>query len=492
MKVFIFKIVICVLMIPGLAMIPLGCAKRNPQQDLLKEYRKTLERQKIASAREEQEALKRVPEMTAEEHEKLGDQYLSQGNLDYAYIQYDKALRLSPNQTRIRYKMGRLFLEKGLLEEAKREFQEILNVNPRHALTHEGMGRVCIKMGSYSDAEKSFLRAIQLDPKLPQAHNFLGIIYDQKGQFDAAITQYRAAISLTPNAGELFNNLGMSLFLKGDYEKAVKAFSEGSRIDPSSTKICNNLALAFYKLGKEKETFEAFKKGGDEASAHYNLGCLYMKEERHKEAIQAFEKAIEARPGFYSSAYENVKRIQAGMEKSPGPKAVGDSTLREGSNSLEKPVPLEAVKSNVPERVNAETRKAANPKVAVAPPSRPHPPEEEVKQFFARYIDRYVRKDIEGFLSFFSSKAIQNRKDGMEGIRKTYTNFFNQSRELQYRLEELSIEDYQNGLEVKAGYEVNQTLKKGGERKVWKGQGRWFLAKEEGRFKIISLDYQHN
>jgi hypothetical protein len=134
----------------------------------------------------------------------------------------------------------------------------------------------------------------------------------------------------------------------------------------------------------------------------------------------------------------------------------------------------------------------AKTKVAILPPARLHPPEEEVKQFFASYIDCYVRKDMEGFLSFFSSRAIQNRKDGMEGIRKIYTNFFNQSRELRYRLEELKIDVHKSGLEVKARYEVNQTLEKGGVKKVWKGQGRWFLEKEDGKFKIISLDYQHD
>ena len=87
------------LIIPGMIVIQMGCSKKNPQQDTLKEYRKMLERQKTASAKEEQEALKKIPEMTAEGYERLGDQYVSQGNIATAFIQYDKALRLDPNQT---------------------------------------------------------------------------------------------------------------------------------------------------------------------------------------------------------------------------------------------------------------------------------------------------------------------------------------------------------------------------------------------------------
>lgn len=48
---------------------------KNPQQDTLKEYRKMMERQKAPSLKEEQEALKRIPEMTPESYEKLGDSY---------------------------------------------------------------------------------------------------------------------------------------------------------------------------------------------------------------------------------------------------------------------------------------------------------------------------------------------------------------------------------------------------------------------------------
>jgi ketosteroid isomerase-like protein len=117
--------------------------------------------------------------------------------------------------------------------------------------------------------------------------------------------------------------------------------------------------------------------------------------------------------------------------------------------------------------------------------------EDEVKKFFNTYIERYHRMDIEGFLSLFSPKAIQNKKDGPEGIRKTYTDFFNQGKEVRYRIQDMKIEIYQNVVEVRAHYEIEQILKMGGKKKVWRGQIQWILGKENGVLKIISLDYQH-
>lgn len=117
--------------------------------------------------------------------------------------------------------------------------------------------------------------------------------------------------------------------------------------------------------------------------------------------------------------------------------------------------------------------------------------EEEVRGFFAEYIDRYTKKDIHGFLSVFSSKAIQNQKDGLEAIKNIYSRFLNQSDELRYHLEDMKIEIYQNVVEVKARYKLDQVLEKQGSEKIWRGDIRWVLIREGGALKIISLDYRH-
>ena len=117
--------------------------------------------------------------------------------------------------------------------------------------------------------------------------------------------------------------------------------------------------------------------------------------------------------------------------------------------------------------------------------------EEEVQQFFSNYVFQYNRRDIDGFLSFFSSKAVQNQRDGLSEIRSIYTKFFDESRELRYALEGMKTEIYQNRIEVKAHFRIDQMLKKPKQEKVWNGNIRWVLGKEGGALKIISLDYQN-
>ena len=125
---------------------------------------------------------------------------------------------------------------------------------------------------------------------------------------------------------------------------------------------------------------------------------------------------------------------------------------------------------------------------------------EEVRQFLELYKTRYTRKDIDGFLSLFSPKAVQNGRAGFNEIRKIYSDFFDQSQELRYYLTDTRIEIYQEVLIfglfyesaalVEARYEVDQILNKKGKKKVWTGDARWILVREDGAPKILCLDFK--
>ena len=184
-----------------------------------------------------------------------------------------------------------------------------------------------------------------------------------------------------------------------------------------------------------------------------------------------------------------------------------EGPAKEEPKPVIEPVPQVVTKTEAPVRVEKEVPKEVPrevPKEATGATLHPGKKlavkteeekwlakEEEVKQFFSSYVDQYHRKDIDGFLSFFSSQAVQNQKDGLEGIRSIYTKFFDQSQELRYRVEGMKVEIYENAVEVKARFRVDQTLKKRGEKKVWTGTIRWVLVKEDGALKIISLNYQN-
>ena len=73
------------------------------------------------------------------------------------------------------------------------------------------------------------------------------------------------------------------------------------------------MAIGLIKLERYPEAFESFKKANDEATAYYNLGCLYMAGGRTKEAVESFEKAVEMKPGFYVQAHQKMKKAREAL-----------------------------------------------------------------------------------------------------------------------------------------------------------------------------------
>lgn len=305
-----------------LAISVFGCSSSGSMKSLFKEndYEKMLKMQK-----ERQNALKNeaeklpdnLPQMTEEGYEKLGDYHLSQGNMEMAYIQYQRALQLEPEQTRVRYKLGRLYLKRGLHAEAETEFRKILSKTPDYAFAYDGLGQVNFKRGNLKESEENFRKAIKLDGELWQSYFYLGIILDRRRDFNDAIKEYKRASLLKPDNADILNNLAISYYFSGDYESAVKSLNEAVQIrSPRRATYYNNLGIALCKLGKYGKALDAFKKSGDDAIAYNNIGYILMKDGKYDEAIKVFEKALDMNSTFYIKAHENLLNAEAALKTS--------------------------------------------------------------------------------------------------------------------------------------------------------------------------------
>ena len=313
--------------------LPWGCAPKNHpnMKDWSLEqgrYENIMDRQRRGLPPDERP--KEGPDMTAEEYESLGNQYLQEGNMDESFVHYIKALQLNPGETRVRYKVGLLFQKKGLPDEALKEFQEILRTDAGHALAYEGAGQAFMQMEKYDEAEKNLQKALQFNPDLWLSHNLLGMIYDRKFRFDDAIAQYEAAIAIKPDQDILLNNLGVSYYLNMEYSKSVetllKAIETGS--NRKNPKIYNNLGLVLGKLGRHKEALKAFKEAGDTAAAYYNVGYIYFLQGRYEKAIAHYEKAIEIKPSFYRSANEKLIKAKKALHNKGSVSSGKDEHIR--------------------------------------------------------------------------------------------------------------------------------------------------------------------
>lgn len=246
-----------------------GCATSSPQIQAAWQYptlskvsSEDLSARAAAADFSGMESPKAPPDVSAEALERSGDIFMNNGDLSMAFVQYEKALRMKADSYRIHYKEGLLFLAANQNKEAAGEFRTVLDMEPEHAPAYEGLGQAYFSMKEYSEAKKHLLKSIKLDPSLWKAHTLLGIIYDREKKHDLAAQEYAAAISLRPADGVLYNNLGTSYILAGRYREAVNAFQK---------------ALETRYQPKER--------------IYNNLGLALVKLERYDDALEAFRKA---------------------------------------------------------------------------------------------------------------------------------------------------------------------------------------------------------
>jgi general secretion pathway protein A len=116
--------------------------------------------------------------------------------------------------------------------------------------------------------------------------------------------------------------------------------------------------------------------------------------------------------------------------------------------------------------------------------------EERVEQFFLDYESRYEDRDLAGFLSFFSSRAIQNGTQGLDEIERVYSDLFAESQDLRLHMNSPWITFGDEEVEVIAQCEIERTTRSEGEDVVWVGTIRWVLSTEKGEFKIHAIDYE--
>jgi Flp pilus assembly protein TadD len=121
---------------------------------------------------------------------------------------------------------------------------------------------------------------------------------------------YERARASDPNAPYALTNLCYLSFLEGRTDAALRECRQALKLDPEAASAHNNLALIYASQGRlDLARLELFR-SGDEASAQFNIGVIYMATKDYSNAAMAFQAALGARPSF-SAAGQRARQAQA-------------------------------------------------------------------------------------------------------------------------------------------------------------------------------------
>lgn len=166
-----------------------------------------------------------------------------------------------------------------------------------------------------SAALVAFQEAIALDDSMPAYRNALGLLYFYHlQQYEAALEQFARALEIDPDHADAYLNLGTVLAEMRRWDAAVEAYRKALSFPtfahPESA--YHGLGVALYNLRRYQEAEESLRLAlalepqmGPPGLPYYNLGLVFMAENRKDDAKIAFRRAVELAP---DSAYGQAAR----------------------------------------------------------------------------------------------------------------------------------------------------------------------------------------
>ena len=139
--------------------------------------------------------------------------------------------------------------------------QEAINVNPTSPIYRDTLGVVLLELGRPDMALDHFKKAIELDPMFADAHFHLGTALAEGRQWDEAVKSYKKALELpTLTIPESANqNLGLALYHLKRYREAEQTLRFAISLDPKMQAAYYNLGLVFVAENRKDEAKAAFR-----------------------------------------------------------------------------------------------------------------------------------------------------------------------------------------------------------------------------------------
>ena len=222
-------------------------------------------------------------------HAALADIYeeeaVNSGQTEYvthAIEEYKDALNADPGSARLSDALADLYFRTpGHLHEAESTARGLLKTSPDDVDAHKILGRIYLR-------------------QLSEAQNSVSSSSPSGNSLDQAIAEYEKIVSLEPKDVEDRMVLGQLYTVKHLPQKAEEQFKTAQAIEPDSEDVVLNLARLYAESGDVEhaaKVVEAVPESDRTSKMEFALGAAYDQMKRPKDAIGAYQRAIDIEPG---------------------------------------------------------------------------------------------------------------------------------------------------------------------------------------------------
>jgi tetratricopeptide (TPR) repeat protein len=186
------------------------------------------------------------------------DQYVADGKLAEAIIEYRNAIRIDETDGEVRRKLAQTYASAGEAARALEQYVRAADLLPKDVEAQLTAGSFLLLAQRFEDAAARADAALAVSPDSVPAHVLRGNALAGLSSFDEALKAIEEAIRLNPERGDTFTSLGLVQLARGRRAEAEGAFTKAVALSPSSVEARLALGNFYWSTGRPKETEQAF------------------------------------------------------------------------------------------------------------------------------------------------------------------------------------------------------------------------------------------
>jgi len=221
-----------------------------------------------------------------------GDTFYSEEKYRQAINEYDKAIKIEPDNAEYFNSRGVVYYSTGRYYYAISDFINAIRLKSNYAMAYYNLAQSKNNLKDYEAALEDVKISILYNPEFCNASNLKGLIYNSLDQSDNAYLAFEEASQCDPETPLYLYNMGYMKYSAEDYESAAKSFALAADKRYEDAKIYSYLGNSLDQLKKFDEAIVAHNKYieafQDDYIGYYNRGLAYYHDGDYDNAVTDF------------------------------------------------------------------------------------------------------------------------------------------------------------------------------------------------------------
>lgn len=241
-------------------------------------------------------------------------------NYDEAMNDFNRALVIDSTYAEAFYQRGNLHFRDQVFEKAIEDYRQCINASPEHTGCLLRLGEMQVHLRNYKEAIETINGALRVDDQLPQAYYLKGRVYKETGDTALAASSYQTAIEVEPDFYDAYIEVGL-LYASAGSDLAEEYYRTATEIRPGSVEAWYNLAVFLQSTGfrdssRYREALNIYDYisgiAPENATAPYNKGYIHLEYLQHYDSAAIyFTEATEVFPRYFQAHYNRGLALES-------------------------------------------------------------------------------------------------------------------------------------------------------------------------------------